>query len=54
MYVKNGCSPHSQLFIIGGNKIRSCEVTTQGDSVAIAVYAMAAYAISYSNDTNDC
>ena len=28
-------------FIIGGNEIRSCEGTTQGDPIAMAVYAIA-------------
>ena len=31
IYVKNCYSLHSRLFIIGGNEIRSCEGTTQGD-----------------------
>ena len=39
-YAKNCYSPHSQLFIIGGSEIRSCEGTTQGDSIAMAVYAV--------------
>ena len=41
IYVKNCYSLHSRLFIIGGNEIRSCEGTTQGDPIAIAVYAIA-------------
>ena len=41
IYIKNCYSLHSQLFIIGGNKIRSCEGTTQGDPIAMAVYAIA-------------
>ena len=39
-YAKNCWSLHSQLFIIGGNEIRSCEGTTQGDPIAMAVYAI--------------
>ena len=41
IYVKNCYSLRSQLFIIGGNEIRSCEGTTQGDPIAMAVYAIA-------------
>ena len=41
IYVKNCYSLHSRLFIIGGNEIRSCEGTTQGDTIAMAVYAVA-------------
>ena len=41
MYVKNCYSLHSRLFIIGGNEVRSCEGTTQGDPIAMAVYAIA-------------
>ena len=41
IYVKNCYSLHSQFFIIWGNKIRPCEGTTQGDPVAMAVYAIA-------------
>ena len=40
IYVKNCYSLHSRLFIIGRNEIRSCEETTQGDPVAMAVYAI--------------
>ena len=38
--VKNCCSLHSRLFVIGGNEIRSCEETTQGDPIAMAVYVI--------------
>ena len=38
--VKNCYSTHSQLFIIGSNETKSCEEKTQGDPVAIAVYAI--------------
>ena len=41
IYVKNCYSLHSRLFIIGENKIRSCEGTTQVDPIAIAIYAIA-------------
>ena len=41
IYVRNYYSLHSQLFIIGGNEIRSCEGTTQGDPITMAVYAIA-------------
>ena len=41
VYVKNCYSLHSRQFIIGGNEIRSCEGTTQGDPIAMAVYAIA-------------
>ena len=41
MYVKNCYSLHSQLFIIAANKIRFCEGATQGDPIAIVVYAIA-------------
>lgn len=41
IYVKNCYSIHSRLFVIGGKEIRSCEGTTQGDPVAMAVYAIA-------------
>ena len=40
IYVKNCYSVHSRLSIIEGNEIRSCEGTTQGDPIAIAVYAI--------------
>ena len=40
IYVKNCYSLHSRLFIIGENKISSCEGTTQGDPIAMAVYAI--------------
>ena len=40
VYVKNCYSLHSWCFTIGGNEIRSCEGTTQGDHIAIAVYAI--------------
>ena len=29
------------LFLIGGNELKSCERTTQGDPVAMAIYAIA-------------
>ena len=41
IYVKNCYSLHARLFITGGNKIRSCEGTNQGDSIAMVVYAIA-------------
>ena len=41
IYVKNYYSLHSRLFIIGRNEIRSCEETTQGNPIAMAVYAIA-------------
>ena len=41
IYVKNCCSLYSRLFIIEGNETRSCEGTTQGDPIAMAVYAIA-------------
>ena len=41
IYIKNCYFLHSRLFIIGGNEIRSCEGTTQGDPIAVAVYAIA-------------
>ena len=40
-YAKSCYFLHSQLFIIGGSEIRSCEGTTQGDPIAMAVYAIA-------------
>ena len=33
IYLKNCYSLHSRLFILGGNEIRSCEGTTQGDPI---------------------
>ena len=33
IYLKNCYFLHSQLFILGGNEIRSCEGTTQGDPI---------------------
>ena len=42
MASNNNCySLYSRLLIIGGNEIRSCEGTTQGDPIAMAVYAIA-------------
>ena len=41
VYVKNCYSLHSGQFIIGGKEIRSCEGTTEGDPIAMAVYAIA-------------
>ena len=41
IYVKNCYSLHLRIFIIGGNEIRSCEGTSQGDTITIAVYAIA-------------
>ena len=40
LYVKNCYCLHSRHFITGGNEIRSCEGTTQGDPIAMAVYAI--------------
>ena len=40
VYVKNCYSLHSRQFIIVGNQIRSCEGTTQGDPIAMTVYAI--------------
>ena len=40
VYVKNCYSLHSRCITIGGNEIRSCEGTTQGDPIAMAVYAI--------------
>ena len=40
-YVQNCYSVHSRLFIIGGGEIKSTEGTTQGDPIAMAVYAIA-------------
>ena len=39
IYVMNCCSTHSRLFIIGANETRSFAGTTQGDPVAMAVFA---------------
>ena len=41
IYVKNCYSSPSRLFIIGGCEIKSSEGTTQGDPIAMAVYAIA-------------
>ena len=41
IYVKNCYSLHSRVFIIGGNEIKFCKGTTQGDPIAMAVYAIA-------------
>lgn len=40
-YVKNCYSKCSRLFIIGGYALKSSEGTTQGDPIAMAVYAIA-------------
>ena len=40
-YVKNCYMNSSRLFIIGGHKITSSEGTTQGDPIAMAIYAIA-------------
>ena len=39
--VRNCYSIPSRLFVIGGFEIKSCEGTTQGDPIAMAVYAIA-------------
>ena len=41
IYVKNCYSFHPRICIIGGNEIRSCEGTSQGDPIAMTVYAIA-------------
>ena len=41
IYVKNCYSLPSRLFIIGGFEIKSAEGTTQGDPIAMALYAVA-------------
>ena len=41
IYVRNYYSFRSRLFIIRGNEIRSCDETTQGGPIAMAVYAIA-------------
>ena len=38
-FVRNCYSLPSRLFIIGRSELKSCEGTTQGDSVAMAIYA---------------
>ena len=40
-YVKNCYSLSNRLFIIGGGEIQSMEGTIQGDSAAMAIYAIA-------------
>ena len=41
IYAKNCYSLHSRHFIIGGYEIRSCEETTQGGPIAMALYTIA-------------
>ena len=41
IYVHNCYSLPSRLFVIGGFEIKSCEGTTQGDPIAMSVYAIA-------------
>jgi hypothetical protein len=41
IYVKNCYTNTSRLFIIGGHEITSSEGTTQGDPIAMAIYAIA-------------
>jgi hypothetical protein len=41
MYAQNCYQPHARLFIMGGREIRSCEGTTQGDPIAMPMYALA-------------
>ena len=40
-YVRNCYSLPSRLFVIGGQELKSSEGTTQGDPIAMAVYAIA-------------
>ena len=40
-YVKNCYSLPSRLFIIGDSELKSSEGTTQGDPIAMAIYAVA-------------
>ena len=42
MYVENCYNKPSRLFVIGGVEVSSTEGTTQGDPIAMAVYAIAA------------
>ena len=39
-FVYNCYTPHARLFVIGGKELRSKEGTTQGDPIAMAVYAI--------------
>ena len=39
--IKDCYSLHSQQFIIWENEIRPCEGATQGDHIAMAIYAIA-------------
>ena len=41
VFARNCYALPSRLFIIGGSELKSCEGTTQGDSAAIAIYAIA-------------
>ena len=41
IYVKNCYINPSRLFIIGGHELTSSEGTTQGDPIAMAIYAIA-------------
>ena len=40
IYVQNFYTLPSHLFIIGGTEIKSSERTTQGDPVALSIYAL--------------
>ena len=40
-YVKNCYTKSSRLFVIGGHELTSSEGTTQGDPIAMAIYAVA-------------
>ena len=41
VYVRNCYLQSSRLFVVGGKEIRSSEGTTQGDLIALEVYATA-------------
>jgi len=41
VYVKNCYSIPSRLFVVGGYELKSSEGTTQGDPIAMAIYAIA-------------
>ena len=40
IFVTNSYATPARLFVIGGSKIKSNEGTTQGDPVAMAIYAL--------------